>query len=123
MGKEMRKSLDLTATEPDTFYMPAVNGIVNAIAFNFSAAYVTALDPATTDITVTENGGAARVLVNVTGKLDSFVIIPTLAGQTSAGTADGTRQLVGIFDRGLVITVSGTIVEAAAIELVISVLD
>lgn len=123
MGKEIRMSLDLTATDPDTFYTPAINGIVNAIAFNFSAAYVTALGGGDADFTVTENGGASRVLVNRPAEGASFPHIPSVEGQASDGTTDGTRQVVGIYDRGLVITVSGTIVEADAIEVVITVVD
>jgi hypothetical protein len=123
MGKEIRLSLDVTASDPDTFYAPAINGIVNAISFNFSDDYITALGGGDTDITVTENGGANRELVNVTTETDDFVIVPSLAGQTSDGTADGSRQVLGIFDRGLVISIGGTEVVADAIEVVISVID
>ena len=123
MGKEIRLDLTTTATDPDTFGTVAINGIVNAIAFNFSDDYKTELGLGSTDITVVESGGANRELVNVTAKDDSFTIIPSLESQKPDGTADGTRQLAGIFGRGLEIMVSGTEVVTDAIEVVISVVN
>ena len=121
--RQLRQSLSLDATNPNTFYTAAIKGVVNSIAFNFSSAYDAALAAGTRAFTVNENGGAARELVNRPTEGASFVHIPSLASQAADGTADGTRQVVGIGDVGLVITVSGTEVVADAIELVIDIID
>lgn len=127
MGREMRLSISTTADDPTIVKTPVINGIVNAIAFNFQAAYETATSGADRAITVTEDGGGNRELVNrptqATGESDSFVHIPSVDGQAADGTADGTKQPVGIFDRGLSISISGTDVVTNAIEVVISIID